>query len=224
MPHARTILVGTPAMDGRVHVEYVQALLQSQIAARHAGISVTIHFVVQDSLIMQARNGILAVFRESEATDLVFIDSDIAWDPEGFLKLVAHDVPIVAGVYRRKSENISFTVQFPDSKSVQRDVRSGLIEASRVGAGFLRLRRDAIEQMVAAYPQLRHVPSASGEELDRYGLFDTSLKDGAFCGEDYTFCDRWRAIGGTIWIDPDIRLSHIGTTAYTGSIWDFLKS
>src|SRR5579863_1793026 len=106
MPHNRSVLVGTPAMDGRVHVEYVQALLRSQSAARRADISVTIHFVVQDSLIMQARNGILSVFRESEATDLVFIDSDIAWEPESFLKLVAHDVPLVAGVYRRKSDDI----------------------------------------------------------------------------------------------------------------------
>src|SRR5438067_3013092 len=98
----RSILIGTPAMDGRVHVEYVEALLRTQIAARHANISIMVHFVVQDSLIMQARNGILTVFRKSEAADLVFIDSDIVWEVDSFLRLVAHDVPVVAGVYRRK--------------------------------------------------------------------------------------------------------------------------
>jgi hypothetical protein len=57
---------------------------------------------------------------------------------------------------------------------------------------------------------------------ERYALFDTSLVNGGFCGEDYTFCDRWRATGGKIWVDPDIVLRHVGTTTYTGSILDAL--
>jgi len=74
-------------------------------------------------------------------------------------------------------------------------------------------KRNAIERMIAAYPGLRHsAPAASGETKDRYALFDTSLKNGEFYGEDYTFCDRWRAIDGKILVDKDIALRHVGTT------------
>jgi hypothetical protein len=165
----------------------------------------------------------LAQFCASDATDLIFIDSDIGWEVEGLLRLVSHDVPIVAGLYRRKEETVSYTVQFSDPHAVKRNRETGLIEAIRVGAGFLRLQRSAIERMIAGYPGLRHSPPrASGETKDRYALFDTSLENGEFHGEDYTFCDRWRAIGGKIWADPDIVLRHVGTTTYTGSLRDVL--
>jgi hypothetical protein len=45
-----------------------------------------------------------------------------------------------------------------------------------------------------------------------------TLKNGEFCGEDYTFCDRWRAIDGKVWVDKDIALRHVGTTTHTGSL------
>jgi hypothetical protein len=219
----QSIFIGTPAMDRRVHVDYVESLLLSQSALQRANIGFRTHFVLQDSLVMQARNQILAEFRASDATDLIFIDSDIGWEVGGLLRLISHNVPIVAGLYRRKEETVSYTVQFSDPHAVKRNRENGLIEATRVGAGFLRLQRNAIERMIAAYPDLRYSPPLASEKTqDRYALFDTSLENGEFRGEDYTFCDRWRAIGGRIWADPDIALRHIGTMTYTGSLRDVL--
>lgn len=210
-------------MDRRVHVDYVKSLLLSQSALQRANIGFRAYFVVQDSLVMQARNQILAEFRASDATDLIFIDSDIGWEVGGLLRLMSHNVPFVAGLYRRKEETVSYTVQFSDTHAVTRNRETGLIEVTRVGAGFLRLQRNAIERMIDAYPGLRYSPPhALGETKDRYALFDTSLENGEFRGEDYTFCDRWRAIGGKIWADPEIVLHHIGTMAYTGSLRDVL--
>jgi hypothetical protein len=210
-------------MDRRVHVDYVKSLLLSQSALQRANIGFRAYFVVQDSLVMQARNQILTEFRASDATDLIFIDSDIGWEVGALLRLISHNVPIVAGLYRRKEETVSYTVQFSDRHAVTRNRETGLIEVTRVGAGFLRLQRNAIERMIDAYPGLRYSPPhALGETKDRYALFDTSLENGEFRGEDYTFCDRWRAIGGKIWADPEIVLHHIGTMAYTGSLRDVL--
>lgn len=193
------------------------------MALGRANIGFSTQFTVQDSLVMQARNQILAQFMASDATDLVFIDSDIGWEAESFMRLISHDVPIVAGVYRRKIASVDFTVQFADRQAVERNRVTGLIEATRVGAGYLRLQRSAVERMIGAYPDLRYSqPLPSGKTEERYALFDTSLVNNGFCGEDYTFCDRWRAIGGKIWVDPDIVLRHVGTTTYTGSLLDAL--
>ncbi len=35
-------------------------------------------------------------------------------------------------------------------------------------------------------------------------------------GEDYLFCDRARAIGYEVWIDPTIKLGHMGVQEYEG--------
>src|SRR5262249_50286986 len=158
---------------------------------------------LHDSLIMSARNTILAAFRASNAGDLIFIDSDIAWEPSDLLRLLAHNVPLVAGAYPRKIPELNFTVRFDDPNVVRGDRSTGLIAAKQVGAGFLRVRRDCLEQMIRAYGDLKYMPPpVAGETTARYALFDTSLDGEELVGEDYTFCNRWRAIGGTIWVDP----------------------
>jgi hypothetical protein len=60
---------------------------------------------------------------------------------------------------RRKEDTVSFAVQFSNSKAVNRDRMTGLIEANS-WRGFLRLQRNAIERMIAAYPgfDTRHPP------------------------------------------------------------------
>lgn len=218
----RSVMIGTPAGDGKLAVEYVASLLRSRTLLDQAGIGLEPFFVCNDSLVMQARNGVVAAFLASEADDLVFIDSDISWEAEDLARLLAHDVPLVAATYRRKSEALSFTVQFEDGNAI-RDRASGLLRAKRVGAGFLRLRRDCLTRMVAAFPALVYrPPPISGDTQPRSALFDTSLLDGEFVGEDYTFCDRWRGIGGVVWVDPEIRLRHLGGGAYSGKLWEIL--
>ena len=219
---ARSVMIGTPAGDGKLAVEYVAALLRSRAQLDRAGIALDPFFVVNDSLVMQARNSVVAAFLASTAEDLVFIDSDIAWEAEDLARLLSHDQPLVAGTYRRKSEQLSFTVQFEDGQA-RRDPASGLLRAKRVGAGFLRLRRDCLTRMEDAFPQLRfQPPPVSGDSRPRSALFDTSLVDGEFVGEDYTFCDRWRSIGGIVWVDPEIRLRHLGGGSYSGLLWEIL--
>jgi hypothetical protein len=155
----------------------------------------------------------------------MFIDSDIAWDPPDLLRVLSYNVPLVAGVYPRKSENLSFTVRFGDPRMVEADRRTGLIVAKQVGAGFLRIRRDCLEQMIGAYENLRYQPPPiSGEAEARYSLFDTSIDGEEFLGEDYTFCNRWRAIGGTVWVDPDVNLRHYGSKPFSGVLRQVLRA
>lgn len=62
----------------------------------------------------------------------------------------------------------------------------------------------------------------SNSDMERhlkYALFDTMIDnyyDGqnVYLSEDYTFCKRWRQIGGEIWCDPKIKLKHWGQKAY----------
>jgi len=218
MPN-RTVMIGTPSLDGSLLVQYVSSLMMSRTLLDQNGIQTDVNFLLQSSLIMEARNSIVADFLESRADDLVFIDADIQWDPQGLLRLLNHDAAVVSGAYRRKSEPLSFPIRFPGGATVTLDRRTGLMEASRVGCGFLRLRRDALQTMTEKLPQLRYNGTRpDGSKRSCWALFDTSLVDGELCGEDYTFCDRWRSVGGQVWLDPEIVLKHIGNRAWEGSI------
>jgi hypothetical protein len=72
---------------------------------------------------------------------------------------------------------------------------------------------------MAAYPELcfgpRYHPSVD--------LFNHGAHEGVWWGEDYAFCRRWNAIGGEIWVVPDLDLTHHSKTeAFPGNYHEWL--
>ena len=54
-------------------------------------------------------------------------------------------------------------------------------------------------------------------EMVAWDIFDR-LRDGDLrYSEDYSFCERWRAMGGKVWIDPSIQMGHVGLKVFQGS-------
>jgi hypothetical protein len=52
-----------------------------------------------------------------------------------------------------------------------------------------------------------------------YALFDCMIEPetGHYLSEDYTFCKRWRAIGGKVWLNTKSSLIHIGAHEFLGN-------
>ena len=215
----QSVLIATPTLDGGLDARYVSALLQSADALRAQKIRYEINFEIGNSLIADARNQLASRFLRSDCSDLVFIDSDVVWQPADLLRLLAWPVPLVAGVYQRKSSKLDFSVKFGATIGA----RGELVTAERVGTGFLRIRRDCLEKMADAHPELRLADAKDPENRKLFALFDTSIVDGQFIGEDFTFCDRWRALSGEVLVDPKIRLAHYGMHAYDEPLSNHLK-
>ncbi len=214
------VLIATPCLDGLVNAHYAASLVQTMGLLDARALRAEIQFEIGNSLIADARNKLVAKFLASGASDLVFIDADLSWQADDFLRLLSYPQPVVAGVYQRKSRaKIDFTVKFGPAISMD---AHRLMAVERVGTGFMRLRRDGLEKMVAAYPQLRLKNPAAPQDANFHGLFDTSIVDGQFIGEDFTFCDRWRAIGGQVMIDPAIQLAHHGAATYDEPLLKYL--
>lgn len=47
---------------------------------------------------------------------------------------------------------------------------------------------------------------------------------GQFWGEDYWFTERFRAMGGQIWVDPDIQFTHRGSKAWSSTFGDSVRA
>ncbi|HEX7689228.1 MAG TPA: hypothetical protein VF453_16055 [Burkholderiaceae bacterium] len=217
----RALVIATPSIDGNVSAHYTGSLVRSLGLLRQRGVHAEIHFEIGNSLIADARNKLVSKFLASGASDLLFIDADLSWNAEDLARLVSYPVPMVAGVYQRKSRTkLDFSVKF--GPAIVRDAH-GLMAVERVGTGFMRLRRDCIERMVAAHPhlKLRNPTDPADEHL--YALFDTVVDGGQFIGEDFAFCDRWRAIGGEVLIDPAIAFAHHGSAAYDEPLLKYLQ-
>lgn len=215
------MFIATPTLDGSLECRYVAALLHSTEALTQRGIRFEISFEVCNSLISDARNKLVAKFMASQHTDLLFIDADLAWSAPDLVKLLSYDVPFVAGAYQRKSlAKLDFTVKFGATITLG---TQGLMLAERTGTGFKRLRRDCLAAMVTAYPQFRLKDPGTPPSDWLYALFETSIANGQYLGEDFTFCDRWQAVGGKVLIDPKINFEHIGTKPFDEPLMNFLK-
>ncbi|HXJ61887.1 MAG TPA: hypothetical protein VNU68_35055 [Verrucomicrobiae bacterium] len=47
---------------------------------------------------------------------------------------------------------------------------------------------------------------------------------GGWWGEDYWFTERWREMGGKVWVDPEIRFTHRGSKAWGATFGDSIRA
>ncbi|MGD0678394.1 MAG: hypothetical protein ABSC94_23550 [Polyangiaceae bacterium] len=244
MPSSRpNIIVGTPCYGGLVTHVYVHSLLKLMAYAAVHDFGIGLWTAAHDSLITRSRNSIFAGFLDAaDATHLMFIDADIGFEPEHVHRLLRFDDGVVAGMYpvknldwakanrlangRRTTEELQESalhfVGVPCSGS-EREERDGFVTGEYAGAGFMLIRRSAAERLASAYPETKYLktqtyPAPSRQSDNLYNLFDCTIvaETGTYLSEDFSFCQRWRKIGGKVWLDTRTALRHIGSYEFHG--------
>ncbi len=218
MPATKSVFVAVPAYND-IAAPTLISLLRARDEAIAAGWQCDIHVRPGDSMIHLARNVALTKFLASKATDILFWDADIATAPGGFTRLMSHPVDFVGGAYRFRSDPEDYPVRWQGELTA--DPATKLLTNPGLGlpAGFLRVTRAAVERMAAAFPDL-WVKERDGRKL--LWLFDFLMIDHEAFSEDFVFCQRWRDIGGAVWLDPSLALHHTGSKTFSGVYSHFL--
>lgn len=113
-------------------------------------------------------------------------------------------------------------------------ILNNLLEVAYIGTGFMMIKRHVFEKMIAGpYANTKYVDDIGmlvGHERDNaYCLFnadvhyDEQLKGPRYLSEDYLFCKRWLDMGGKIYVDVTIDLTHIGTHHFNGQFLSTLS-
>lgn len=225
----KSIFIALPAYTGQIHVGTMKSLMGDLMTLAFRGDRIAVHDR-PGALIGDCRAALVALFlAEKDATHLVMIDHDVVWQPGGLVKLVDHDVDFVCGMYPGRSDPIRFNFRSPmmEGGELNVDRKTGLVEAWGVPAGFVCFSRSMLEKMVAHYADLefeveaKDIPGNRAWALfDPYRLPDSKVK----LGEDYAFCQRWRDIGGKVWVDPFIPMGHIGFKTFAGEFGRWFQS
>lgn len=218
------IRVAVPVYDGKVHVKFMLGLLTEQAIAHGFGDAIEFSFVTGNAGIVQARNQLAHEFMASSDDRLVFLDADITFEPGALVKLAHRPEAVVGGAYRHKQDEESYPILWlPDAEGKGLWANeNGLIEVQALPTGFLAIDRSVFDKFQTQWPE--RLQAHMGHVSFTY--FQMPFIDGAHYGEDYYFCKEWRELGGKIYLDPEIKLTHwsFNPTPHVGHIGGWLKS
>jgi hypothetical protein len=100
-------------------------------------------------------------------------------------------------------------------------IEENLAKVKHIATGFMMIQRNVIEKMSKAFPSTKYVDDVNflrqHENDFAYALFDCGVEEGHYFSEDWLFCHRWTKMGGSIWMDVSINLTHTGIEDYRGS-------
>jgi len=245
-PHE--IFVGTP-VHSECSIHYTQALLEFQQECFKKKTKVSFH-LMKSSLVTQGRNLCVAGFLESNATHLLFIDSDIYFQAKSIFSMINADKDIIGIPYPLKTlmwdkafrkmkegkikspDDIrrclhTYPMKVPDAKNIQ--VEDGVMEVTDAPTGCMLIKRSVIEKMIKAYPEKKIVQKTviNGKYVDKpnmWNFFDTlhDPEEKTFLGEDFAFCQLWTKLGGKCHAFVNDAIAHIGEHQYHGRFHDEL--
>ncbi len=227
-----------------VHQRYMQSAIRLLQAGPGLGFRVSLEMLGYDSLITRSRNTLVAKFLDTpDATHLLFVDADIAFEVAQVVRMLRFGEDVVAGMYplihwdaeaaaRAEAGEALDTAPLRyvgvvceiDSDGAEYEARDGFVTGRYAGTGFMLIRRGVFEKMIAAFPETRYraahtqpVPAASANQC---ALFDCMIEpeSGDYLSEDYSFCRRWRGLGGRVWLDTQGALTHIGVHEFEGRV------
>ena len=180
------IFIATPCYGGQLGEPYFRSMMKLAIMCNKYDIPYTISTLANESLITRGRNTLVSFFMENkEATHLFFVDADIEFEAEDFLRMVAYDKPITVGAYPKKAINwdsIIHAARANDSESSQtieghssnyvvnfdfiRDeqgektpqvqIHDNLIKLKDAGTGFMCIKKETIQKMFDKHPDLSY--------------------------------------------------------------------
>jgi hypothetical protein len=181
-----SIFIGTPMYGGQCSGMFTKSTNDlSMLCAKHQ-IPLKYYFLFNESLVQRARNYIVDEFMRSDCTHLMFIDSDIGFNPRDVLALLAMNIQdkenmdVVTGPYPKKTiawekvskaselglandnpfklENYTSDFVFNPVKGMTSFKLGEPVEVSEAGTGFMLITREALEKYRDSYPELSYKP------------------------------------------------------------------
>jgi len=182
----KKLFVATPMYGGQCAGMYTRSIADLAAICAKYEIPLQLYYLFNESLITRARNYCVDEFLRSDATHLMFIDSDIGFNPNDVIALLAlqsddnNEYDVIGGPYPKKCiswEKIKLAVdkgmadQDPNTleryvgdyvfnpKGGQREIPIGQpVEVMEIGTGFMMIRRSTFDKYKEAYPNLSYKP------------------------------------------------------------------
>lgn len=231
------IFIATPTTNGIMLSDCVASTI-GMITRLHArGIETAYHTTDGFNLILQ-RDWIAHAFLASDCSHLLWIDSDMAFEPALCEQLLAAQKPLIGTIYTKRALDLAklkgliaahgfdhavalayeWNVRFLGPELT---VSKGLCQVEGIGFGFALIERGCFSAQADATPTYR---SPLGGVEVRAFFREEPAADGAVLDLDYSFCKRWVARGGDVWASAGAQIRHVGDFRYGVPFTSYLSA
>jgi hypothetical protein len=240
------LFVATP-VHSDVSIHYMQSVFKLHAKCNENKIPIMLQ-LMKSSLVTQGRNLCVSYFLNTDFTHMLFIDSDILFEADSIFKMIEKDQDVLSIPYPMKvihwdkvmmkwkdiptmnykqasTSGNTFPVRIKGDEN-DIDVENEMIELSHSMTGCMLLKREALEKMIKAYPDLtiKQKTMFDGEHVNKnmYNFFDTyyDKKEKLYYGEDFAFSRLWTKIGGKCMALITEYITHVGEYQFMGRLVD----
>ena len=222
-----SVYIAMPCYDS-VKISTMLSIIKLVVQLRRSGIRMGMN-TMKSPLIHQARNYLTSVFLTTKDQYLLFVDSDVEFEPEAVAKMLVAKKDIICTPYRTKSEQLDkhvYTVEFKDPKTIP-FLPGGLVEIEAGPTGLMLIHRRVFEKIIKNHPDLKiknkAIPNPGDSHKFYYNFFDFAFNDGYSRGEDISFCKLARENNFKIYANTESTTKHHGAYAWEGKFGDSLN-
>jgi len=182
---SKKLFIATPMYGGQCHGAYTKAIADLMILCTKYAIEAKLFFIFNESLVQRARNYLTDEFVRSGYDHMIFIDSDIHFEPQDVLVMMhfaatRDDMDVVCGPYPKKAiswEKIKVAVDkgyadvnpnnleefvgdfvFNPADGVTQFRIDEPVEVKESGTGFMLITREALQKYDKAFPGQSYKP------------------------------------------------------------------
>jgi hypothetical protein len=212
----KTIYVGVASRNLAFWGMYLAFQNAAGYALKH-GYKCYLAPIVGDSLISRARNEMLAAFLNDDLKCEYFfsLDDDIELPPTALVDLINSDKDIVGGLYRLKNDSRKVAIRGYESFNVK-DFPNQVKEVQYLSTGCMMHKREVLESLWGAYPELSYLANQVNEKPERRALYMPYIYNREYLSEDWAFCQRAVDKGHKIYLHTGVICAHWGLKRYDG--------
>ena len=219
------LLIATPAMDGKVEINYQHSLEYTKRTIEEYGGKCSVCFYQYIADVAYARAKMFSEFvRKKEYSHMLFVDADMGWNPAdvAYFLLLNRDFLAAVGPKKKFPIEFAWNMNGDEGKPVPliHELETNVAQAPFVGGAFLMISRHCADKLTDAYPELQFY---SPDGTIEWAIFDPIIiGDKRRLSEDFTLCWRWRNIGGKVEVKMDVELTHTGAHTFRGNLYSHL--
>lgn len=212
------VLIAVPAYGGSIINETMASLIGTMNAFAANGVKCSMKLIDQTDIAYVRDVFASFILQDETYSHVLFVDSDMDYRPEAAVRLLSFDKDVIGLAARQRNEVVKYNLEFDPANPQS---AGSLIKPLHLGMGVTLVSRKAllrmIESGIVSEENHTHQHGLHGKLYDFF--FQIKVNNRRLL-EDYSFCHKWRSIGGEVFAVIDETVGHIGRMNYKGRLAD----